>query len=72
MPKGTSAAVKAKLAEAMTKEAKSKAFMELAKQKGFTVDPMGVDDFEKLLQMEDAKIKGIMKSAELYQSKKKK
>jgi tripartite-type tricarboxylate transporter receptor subunit TctC len=72
VPKKTPEAVKAKLADAMIKAAKSKAFMALAKKKGFTVDPMGVDDFEKLLQKEDAKIKAIMKSAALYQSKMKK
>ncbi|MBT3535619.1 MAG: tripartite tricarboxylate transporter substrate binding protein [Rhodospirillaceae bacterium] len=70
VPKNTPAAIKAKLAGARAKAAKSKAFMGLAKKKGFTVDPLAVDKFESLLAMEDAKIKGIMKSAGLYRSKK--
>jgi hypothetical protein len=55
----------------MAKAAKSKSFMGLAKKKGFTVDPITVGAFEKLLREEDAKIKEIMKSAGLYRSKKK-
>ena len=70
VPKGTPDAVKAKLADAMAKAAKSEAFMALAKKKGFTVDPLGYADFENLLQAEDAKVKGIMEGAGLYQSKK--
>jgi tripartite-type tricarboxylate transporter receptor subunit TctC len=70
VPKNTPAAIKAKLAGAMAKAAKSKAFMGLAKKKGFTVDPLAVDKFESLLAMEDVKIKEIMKSAGLYRSKK--
>lgn len=70
--KGTPPAIKTKLANAMTKAAKSKAFMALAKKKGFTVDPLPVDRFEKLLRMEDSKVKGIMKRAGLYQAKAKK
>ena len=72
VPKGTPAAVKKKLAEAMTKAANSKAFTDLAKKKGFTVQPLAVADFEVLLKAEDAKVKGIMESAGLYQSKAKK
>jgi len=72
VPKDTPAAVKAKLADAMAKAAKSEAFMALAKQKGFTVDPLPVEQFEALLNKEDAKVNGIMKSAGLYQSKVKK
>jgi tripartite-type tricarboxylate transporter receptor subunit TctC len=71
VPKKTPAAIKAKLADAMAKAAKSKAFMSLAKKKGFTVEPLAVDQFEALLAMEDAKIKKIMKSAGLLGSKKK-
>ena len=69
VPKGTPGEVKAKLADAMTKAAKSEAFMKLAGQKGFTVDPMPLDAFEKLLADEDAKVVAIMKAAGLYQSK---
>jgi len=72
VPKGTPAEVKAKLADAMTKAAKSAAFMELAEKSGFTVDPLPVDAFEAQLQMEDAKVKGIMENAGLYQSEVKK
>jgi len=71
VPKGTPDAVKAKLADAMSKAAKSEAFMALAKKKGFTVDPIGFAKFEELLKTEDAKVKGIMQSAGLYGSKKK-
>ncbi|MFV2091978.1 MAG: tripartite tricarboxylate transporter substrate binding protein [Hyphomicrobiales bacterium] len=69
VPKGTPDSVKTILADAMAKAANSKSFMALAAKKGFTVDPMGVADFEKLLQAEDAKVKGIMESAGLYRSK---
>lgn len=72
VPKGTPAEVKAKLADAMTKAAKSAAFMDLAEKKGFTVDPLPVDAFEAQLKMEDAKVKGIMENAGLYQSEAKK
>ncbi len=72
VPKGTPPAIKTKLADAMAKAAQSEAFMALAKKKGFTVDPLPVARFEKLLRMEDAKVKGIMKSAGLYQAKAKK
>lgn len=70
VPKGTPPEVKAKLADAMAKAAKSEAFMALAAKKGFTVDPIGSADFESLLHVEDAKVKGIMDGAGLYQSKK--
>lgn len=72
VPKKTPAAIKAKLAAAMTSAAKSKSFMALANKKGFTVEPLAVGKFESLLSKEDAKIKKIMKSAGLYRSKKKK
>ncbi len=71
VPKGTPAAVKAKLAAAMTAAAQSDAFMALAKKKGFTVVPLAVAEFEALLASEDAKVKAIMQGAGLYQSKKK-
>jgi len=69
VPKSTPSDVKAKLASAMAKAAKSKAFMSLANKKGFTVEPLEVDQFEGLLLMEDSKIKDIMKSAGLLRSK---
>ncbi|MGI9424498.1 MAG: Bug family tripartite tricarboxylate transporter substrate binding protein [Hyphomicrobiaceae bacterium] len=69
VPKGTPASVKKKLGDAMAKAAKSDAFTKLAKQKGFTVDPMMSADFSKLLAVEDKRVKSIMNSAGLYQSK---
>ncbi len=42
-----------------------------AAKKGFTVDPLAAAAFESLLAKEDAKVKGIMKAAGLYQSKRK-
>jgi tripartite-type tricarboxylate transporter receptor subunit TctC len=70
VPKGTPKPIKVKLADAMTKAAHSKAFMDFAAQNGFTVETLSVDDFEKVLQAEDAKVKDIMKTAGLYHSKK--
>ena len=67
---GTPDAIKAKLADAMMKGAKSKAFMGLAKKKGFTVSPMGHMEFAKYLASEDKKVKVILKDAGLYKSKK--
>lgn len=72
VPKGTPGKIKAKLADAMSRAARSAPFMKLAAQKGFTVDPMPVAAFEGLLKQEDGKIKAIMQNAGLYQSKAKK
>jgi len=69
VPKGTPPAIKAKLAKAMAMAAKSAPFMALAKKKGFTVDPMGVSDFEAMLAEQDKKVVMIMKGAGLYRSK---
>ena len=69
VPKGTPEAIKNKLADAMTKAAKSPAFMGLAKKKGFTVAPMGHKEFSAFLAKEDAKVKAIFKAAGLYKSK---
>ncbi len=69
VPKGTPDDVKAILADAMAKAAKSEAFMKLAANKGFTVDPMAAAEFEALLMVEDAKVQAIMESAGLYKSK---
>lgn len=70
VPKGTPDAVKARLADAMMKAAKSDAFMSLAAKKGFTVAPMGHAEFEKVLASENELVKGIMQQAGLYKSKK--
>lgn len=69
-PKGTPDEIKAKLSDAMAKAGQSKAFMDLAKKKGFTVEPMDYQTFTALLETEDAKVKAIMESAGLYQSTK--
>jgi len=69
VPKGTPSEVMAKLADAMTKAANSKAFQSLAKKKGFTIEPLGPMGFGKLLIVEDAKVRSIMESAGLYESK---
>jgi len=71
VPKGTPDAVKARLADAMTKAAKSAAFMDLAKKKGFTVAPQSYKEFSAMLATEDSKVMGIMQDAGLYGSKKK-
>ena len=69
VPKGTPAAIKEKLADAMIKAAHSEAFMSLAKKKGFTVAPMGHQAFSTFLVKENTKVKAIFKSAGLYKSK---
>ncbi len=69
VPKGTPDAVKAKLADAMATAAKSAAFMELANKNGFTVAPMGYQEFTAYLAEEDKKVKGIFKGTGLYRSK---
>lgn len=69
VPKGTPDAIMDKLADAMTKAARSPAFMDLAKKKGFTVAPMGRKEFSAFLAKEDAKVKSIFKSAGLYKTK---
>ena len=66
---GTPQSIKDKLFDAMSKAAKSKAFMGLAKKKGFTVDPIGPKAFTTLLSNEDNKVKNIFKGAGLYKSK---
>ena len=66
---GTPQSIKNKLFDAMSKAAKSKAFMGLAKKKGFTVDPMGPIAFTAMLSNEDNKVKSIFKGAGLYKSK---
>jgi tripartite-type tricarboxylate transporter receptor subunit TctC len=70
VPQGTPKAIKDQLADAMIKSAHSKEFMEFAAKNGFTVETLGVDDFEKVLAAEDQNVKNIMKAAGLYQSEK--
>jgi tripartite-type tricarboxylate transporter receptor subunit TctC len=68
VPENTPAEVKAKLAEAMAQAGASDAFMDLAVEVGFTVDPMAVEDFEALLLIEDARVKAIVRDAGLFPS----
>ena len=70
VPPGTPDAVKAKLTDAMMKAARSKAFMDLAKTKGFTVDPSGPAEFDKMLAVRNEIVADIMKSSGIYRSKK--
>lgn len=65
VPRGTPDAVKARLADAMAQAARSAAFMKLAGEVGFTVEPMPSDAFEALMRTEDAKVKAIVESAGL-------
>ncbi len=70
VPKGTPAEVKAKLVDAMTKAARSKAFANLAKTKGFTIDPSGPEVFGKMLAERDKIVADIMKASGIYRSNK--
>ncbi len=54
VPRDTPPEVKRQLADAMAQAAMSDAFMELAAEVGFTVDPMPTEAFEALLATEDA------------------
>ena len=69
VPKGTPEAIKAKLSDAMIKAANSKPFLALATKKGFTVETLSLDEFDEMLEREDAKIVSVMQKAGLYQSK---
>ncbi|MBS28142.1 MAG: hypothetical protein CL566_04340 [Alphaproteobacteria bacterium] len=72
VPPNTPDDVKAKLADAMAKAANSPEFQDLAKKKGFTVAPLGHEDFTTLLASEDVKVKKVFTSAGLLNSKSKK
>ena len=65
VPKGTPAAAKTRLADAMAEAAASTAFTQLAEEVGFTVEPMSPAAFEALLATEDAKVKAIVENAGL-------
>ena len=67
VPKNTPAEVKARLADAMAQAGTSEAFMDLASEVGFTIDPMRVEAFEALLLVEDARVKAIVRDAGLDQ-----
>ena len=72
VPKGTPAATIAKLADAMTKAANSKAFQDFGKKKGFTIETLGPKAFDKKLAVGDKIVKKAMKAAGIYRSKTKK
>ena len=65
VPNGTPEAVKTVLADALAQAAGSEAFMKLAREVGFTVDPMQAAEFDALMRSEDAKVKAIMEGAGL-------
>ena len=65
VPNDTPLEIKAQLADAMVRAAASAAFLELAEEVGFTVDPMQVEAFEAMLVIEDAKVKTIVHDAGL-------
>ncbi len=69
VPKGTPDAIKEKLADAMIKAANSDSFKERAQKIGFTVAPLGTEEFEAKLKKGDADVKAIMNAAGLYKSK---
>ncbi len=72
VPKGTPAATIAKLADAMTKAANSKAFQDFGKKKGFTIETLGPKAFDKKLAGGDKIVKKARKPAGIYRSKTKK
>jgi tripartite-type tricarboxylate transporter receptor subunit TctC len=65
VPKGTPGDIVARLADAMTRAARSEAFMQFAEEVGFTVAPMPSEAFEALLATEDAKVRAIIQRAGL-------
>lgn len=72
VPKGTPANVKAKIANAMMRSARSKSFTALGKKKGFTIAPMDSSAFETYLKSQNTIVTRVMKQAGIYQSKTKK
>ena len=72
VPKGTPAAIKAKLEDAMIKAANSASFKARAKKLAFTLAPLGSKDFTAKLVKANAQVVKIMKAAGLYRSKAKK
>jgi tripartite-type tricarboxylate transporter receptor subunit TctC len=68
VPKDTAPEIKTLLADSMIRAARSSAFMELAEEVGFTVDPIPVDAFEALLQIENARVQMIVQNAGLGES----
>lgn len=71
VPKGTPHLVKAILADALMRSARSKKFTAFAKKKGFTIAPMDSESFGAYLATQNKLIIAIMKNAGIYQSKRK-
>jgi tripartite-type tricarboxylate transporter receptor subunit TctC len=69
VPKGTPAAVKIKLANAMMKAVNSEAFKARAKKLKFTLAPLGETDFVAKLKVQNEVIAGYMKELGIYKSK---
>ena len=72
VPKGTPAAVKAKLEDAMIKATNSDAFKARAAKLKFTLAPLGSKAFGEKLARDNAMIADLMKQAGVYKSKMKK
>lgn len=68
VPPNTPNEIKKILADAMAKAANSKAFLDLAKKKGFKVAPLGHEAFSTLLAEENAKVRAIFASAGLLKN----
>jgi tripartite-type tricarboxylate transporter receptor subunit TctC len=72
VPKGTPHLVQAKLADAMMRAARSKAFTKFSKKKGFTIAPLDASGFSAYLAQQNKITISVMKKAGIYQSKRKK
>jgi len=68
VPRGTPAPIVQVLADAMTRAAHSNAFVKLASEVGFTVDPLPATSFDALMRDEDAKVKRILAGTALAPS----
>lgn len=69
VPKGTPAAIREKIANAMIQAANSKAFKNFAQQKGFTISLLSPTEFEAYLSRQNEIVKETMKKIGIYQSK---
>ncbi len=70
--KGTPHGIKAQIADAMMRAARSSAFTKFAKAKGFTVAPLGPVAMKEYLAKQNSLVASAMKKLGLYQSKRKK
>ena len=70
--KGTPIKIKATIADAMMRAARSKAFTAFAKKKGFTIAPLGPVEMTAYLTKQNKLVESSMKKLGLYQSKRKK